>query len=272
MMFLDQILASRRARLVEEQAARPLTRLQKAAEARANIRDFAGCLAAPGLQVIAELKQASPSRGVLRSAYAPREIARGYEAAGAAALSVLTEADFFRGSLEDLGAAREAVKLPVLRKDFIIDPYQVYEAAAAGADAVLLIVAALGRQDLICLHALAASLGLAALVEVHTAEELARAADAGAGLIGVNNRNLHTFDVALETSLKLRSRIPAGALSVSESGIRTAQDLEQLQQAGYNAALIGERFMSAADPGQALGELLAGLHRAPATAGEKLRA
>lgn len=271
-MFLDRILASRRARLVNEQAARPLALLQKAAKARADYRDFAASLDAPGLQVIAELKQASPSRGVLRAAYACGEIARGYEAAGAAALSVLTEPDYFKGSLEDLGAARNSVKLPVLRKDFIVDPYQVYEAAAAGADAVLLIVAALTQKELVDLHTLAAGLRLAALVEVHTAEELERAVDAGAKLIGVNNRNLHTFEVALETSRELKRRIPSGVLTVSESGIRTASDLEQLQRAGFEAVLIGEKFMTAADPGLELARLLAGFDRAPAAAGEKLRA
>jgi indole-3-glycerol phosphate synthase len=168
----------------------------------------------------------------------------------------LTEKDFFGGSLQDLQEARGAVRLPVLRKDFILDPYQVYESVAAGADALLLIVAALSDEDLRKLLGLCDRLHIAALVEVHTAPELERALAAGARIIGVNNRNLRTLEVSLETSLRLRSKIPPGCLAVSESGIKTAADLHRLSEAGFNAALIGERFMTAPDPGQELAEML----------------
>ena len=195
----------------------------------------------PGLHIIAELKKASPSRGLLRPDYRCRELAQGYEAAGAAALSVLTEGRFFQGSLTDLIDARDAVGLPVLRKDFIFDIYQVYESAAANADALLVIVAAVPDEALRDLIDVCGRLQLAALVEVHTEEEIGRAVNAGAGIIGVNNRDLKTFEVALETSLHLRGRIPPNCLAVSESGIRTAADLLRLQRAGYDAVLIGER-------------------------------
>jgi indole-3-glycerol phosphate synthase len=253
---LDQILVARRRRLDEARARVPLGDLQRAAEARSDRRDFTEALRGPALRVIAELKRASPSRGVLRTDFRPAEIARGYEAAGAAALSVLTEEDYFAGSLADLQQARAAVALPVLRKDFIIEDYQVYEAAAAGADAVLLIVAALGASELPRLIELSQSLKLAALVEVHTEEELQRALDAGARIVGVNNRNLKTLQVGLETSFRLREKIPATCLVVSESGIRTADDLKRLSAAGFDAVLIGERFMTEPDPASALAELL----------------
>jgi len=253
---LDQILVARRRRLDASRARVPLSELQRGAEARSDLRDFAEALRGPALRVIAELKRASPSRGVLRVDFRPAEIARGYEAAGAAALSVLTEEDFFSGSLEDLCQARAAVALPVLRKDFVIEDYQVYEAAAAGADAVLLIVAALGAGELPRLIELSHSLRLAALVEVHTEEELQRALDAGARIVGVNNRNLKTLEVDLETSFRLREKIPATCPAVSESGIRTADDLKRLSAAGFDAVLIGERFMTEADPASALADLL----------------
>jgi indole-3-glycerol phosphate synthase len=253
---LDKIIAVRRKRVEEARAHVPLARLAEAAAARRDYRDFWGAIAGPPLRVIAELKQASPSRGVLRQDYRPRVIAKGYEAAGAAALSVLTEEDFFQGSLNDLREVREATGLPVLRKDFIIDDYQVYESAAAGADALLLIVAALTGNELRRLIGLCATLSIAALVEAHTEEELLRAADAGARIIGVNNRNLKTLELDLETSLRLRPRIPAGCLGVSESGITSAADLRRLGDAGYDTVLIGEHFMTAEDPGKALAELL----------------
>jgi len=254
--------------LAEARARVPLAALEHAAGIREERRDFGAALdrrrrkfgaseqGAAELAIIAELKAASPSAGVLKRDYRPADIARGYESAGAAALSVLTEEEYFRGSLEHLKEARAAADVPVLRKDFILDAYQVYESVAAGADALLLIVAALADQELRRLIELADRLRIAALVEVHTAEELDRAIAAGAKIIGVNNRNLKTLEVNLETSVRLRPRIPAGCLSVSESGIRTAADLERLRDAGFDAALIGERFMMAEEPGRELAALL----------------
>lgn len=221
-----------------------------------DFRGFKEAISADGLNVVAELKQASPSGGRLCEQYEPEAIARAYEAAGAAALSVLTEQDFFGGSLTHLREVRLASSLPLLRKDFIIDEYQVYETAASGADALLLIVAALSDEDLRRLLELAARLKLASLVEVHTEEEVERAVDAGAAIVGVNNRNLKTLEVNLETSFRLRPRIPAGCLAVSESGIQSAADLRRLAEVGYNAVLIGERFMTRPDPGKELADLL----------------
>jgi indole-3-glycerol phosphate synthase len=252
---LERILAARRQRVEEARARVPFARLEEAAAHRDH-RDFAAALSGPPLRVIAELKRASPSRGLLRRQYRRRELAQGYESAGAAALSVLTEEDFFMGSLRDLEEVREAVRLPVLSKDFILDAYQVYESVAAGADALLLIVAALDDRDLRSLIELSRRLGVEALVEVHTAGELERATAAGARILGVNNRNLKTLEVDLETSFRLRAKIPAGCLAVSESGIKTAADLRRLSKAGFDAVLIGERFMEARDPGRELGALL----------------
>jgi indole-3-glycerol phosphate synthase len=208
------------------------------------------------VNVIAECKRRSPSKGVLASDYDPVAIARAYEAGGAAAVSVLTEPTFFDGSLDHLAAVRAAVGIPVLRKDFVVDAYQLFEARAAGADAVLLIVAALDQADLVRLHAAAAALGLAALVEVHDEDELSRAADAGAAIIGVNNRNLHTLSVDVDASFRLVSRMPRGALAVSESGLQSRDDLERLAAAGYRAFLIGERFMTDGDPARAVRDLI----------------
>ena len=232
---------------------------------------FEAALAAPGgPNVIAECKRRSPSRGVLRRDYRPEAIAAAYERNGAAAVSVLTEPTFFDGSLDHLRAVRAAVRLPVLRKDFIVDPYQLLEAAAAGADAVLLIAAALDDAEFGALHARATALGLGVLVEVHDAGELDRAARAGAAVIGVNNRNLRTLAVDVEASHRLAARMPGGAIGVAESGLRTSADLVRLGAVGYPAFLIGETLMTAADPGDALRDLLAGVPAAeavPATAG-----
>ena len=254
--YLDAIVAGRRNQVEEARGRVPLGHLQNAAERRHEWRDFAAALSGEGIRVIAEMKKASPSRGLMRGDYRPRELAQAYEAAGAAALSVLTEERHFQGSLTDLVDARDAVGLPVLRKDFMLDCYQVYESAAAGADAVLLIVAALSDKDLHNLMELASSLNLTALLEVHTAEELERALAVGGRIIGVNNRNLKTLAVDLAASFTLRPRIPAYCLAVTESGIRTSQDLKALGEAGYHAALIGERFMTAADPGRELATML----------------
>jgi len=211
------------------------------------------------LNVIAECKRRSPSKGVLRPEYDPAAIASGYAAAGAAAISVLTEPTFFDGSLDHLLAVRAVVSIPILRKDFVVSEYQVLEARAAGADAILLIVAALTSEELRSLAACAAGWGLDALVEVHSADELSIALDAGATVIGVNNRNLRTLTVDVTASEALIARIPKGVVSVSESGLRTSEDLLRLRQMGYGAFLIGERFMTAADPGAVLRDLLAGV-------------
>ena len=211
------------------------------------------------MNVIAECKRRSPSKGVLRAEYDPVAIAKGYAAAGAAAISVLTEPAFFDGSLDHLADVHAAVSVPALRKDFIVSEYQVLEARAAGASAMLLIVAALSADELRTLSAHAVQYGLDVLVEVHNGEELKIAADAGATIIGVNNRNLRTLDVDVKASETLIAQMPKGAVAVSESGLRTSDDLIRLRGLGYHAFLVGERFMTTADPGAALGELLAGV-------------
>jgi indole-3-glycerol phosphate synthase len=208
------------------------------------------------VNVIAECKRRSPSRGVLAADYDPVAIARRYQSGGAAAISVLTEPTFFDGSLEHLAAVRAAVDIPLLRKDFIVDEYQLFEARAAGADAILLIVAALDQRALQRLQEHAWELGLAALVEVHNEEEVDRAVEGGARLIGVNNRNLRTLSVDVEASYRLAARIPAAAIAVSESGLQSRADLEKLSAAGYRAFLIGERFMTDSDPAAAISGLI----------------
>jgi len=207
------------------------------------------------VNVIAECKRRSPSRGVLARDYDPAAIAKQYEAGGAVAISVLTEPTFFDGALAHLTAVRERVGLPLLRKDFIVDDYQLLEARAAGADAVLLIVAALEQRELVRLRERCDALGLAALVEVHDEDELSRAVDCGARLIGVNNRNLRTLAVDVEASDRLAARMPSHVTGVSESGLQTRSDLERLAAAGYKAFLIGERFMTAPDPASAIRQL-----------------
>jgi len=206
--------------------------------------------------IIAECKRRSPSRGVLRAQYDPVTIAAAYEARGAAAISVLTEPTFFDGALEHLEGVRAAVTTPLLRKDFIVSEYQLWEARVAGADAALLIVAALTPQELSRLSATAAAIGLDTLVEVHSAGELAEAIDAGAKVIGVNNRNLRTLAVDVHASESLVAMMPKGVVPVSESGLKSAADLSRLSKLGYGAFLIGERFMTDPDPGEALARLL----------------
>ena len=208
--------------------------------------------------VIAECKRRSPSKGVLAAEYDPVHIARQYAAGGAAAISVLTEPTFFDGALEHLAAVREAVDVPLLRKDFVVDDYQLFEARANGADAILLIVAALGQPELVRLQRRAWDLGLAALVEVHDEVELLRAVDAGARLIGVNNRNLRTLAVDVNGSYRLGEKIPASAIGISESGLKSREELEALAAAGYRAFLIGERFMVDPDPAAAIHNLVRG--------------
>jgi indole-3-glycerol phosphate synthase len=206
--------------------------------------------------IIAEVKKASPSKGLLQPHFDPASIAAAYEKGGAACLSVLTDSQYFQGSHVDLRQARQAASLPVLRKDFTIDPMQIYEAAALGADAILLIAAILTGAELRSFRELAESLQLAVLVEVHDEEELARALDSGATMLGVNNRNLQTFEVTLETSLRLSARIPDGATRVSESGIFTRSDIDRLRGVGFDAFLVGESLMRAADPALALQTLI----------------
>jgi len=224
-------------------------------ETRPSRRDFRAALLDREPAIIAEFKRASPSKGVIANDFDPVVIARAYQEGGAAALSVLTDEKFFHGSLDDLCLARGAVTLPVLRKDFIIDEYHVAEAAAHSADAVLLIAAILTEKRLRLLREYAWRFRIAALVEVHDANELAAAVASGADVIGVNNRNLRTFKDDLTTSLRLAERIPAGIIRVSESGIKSPQDVQKLRQAGYDALLVGEHLMRSRDPAQALRDL-----------------
>jgi len=259
--ILTRILASKAKEVAAARASKPLPALREAARAAAPVRDFAGALrrpiAAGQPAVIAEIKKASPSRGVLRPIFEPAAIAARYEAGGAACLSVLTDREYFQGAPEHLAAARGACALPVLRKDFIVEEYQVYESRVLGADCILLIVAALDDARLAALEACAASLGMATLVEVHDAAELDRALRLATPLIGVNNRNLRTFEVSLDTTLGLLPRIPAGRIVVTESGILAPPDVSRLRAAGVHAFLVGEAFMRAADPGAALRALFA---------------
>ena len=246
--ILDRIVEARRESVAHRKRVLPEVPLKMAVEKAAPPRDFAGALTRDGVNVIAELKKASPSIGVIRENYVPAALAAGLERAGAAALSVLTEEEFFFGSLTDLREAKKAVQIPILRKDFIIDPWQVWEARAAGADAFLLIVAILTDGALRELLDLGRSLGMEPLVEVHSGEELDRAIAAGARIVGVNNRDLRTFEVRVETSLALIDAIPDECIAVSESGLRTHDDLERLRRAGFDAFLIGEHLMKDADP------------------------
>jgi len=253
---LSRIIESRRAEVSRRKRIMPETVLRIAAGKADAPRDFAGALARDQVNVIAEIKKASPSAGVLRRDFDPAALARGFEGAGAAALSVLTEEENFQGALTHLRDARAAVELSVLRKDFIVDTWQVWEARAAKADSFLLIAAALEDAVLAALLALGRELGMEALVEVHTAEELERVLAAGARIIGVNNRNLHTLEVRVETSLELIEMIPQDCIAVSESGLRSAEDLRKLRTAGFDAFLIGESLMREADAGAALKRLI----------------
>lgn len=229
---------------------------RRAVEAISKRRDFTAALAQRRPAVIAEIKKASPSKGVLAEKFDPASLARAYEQGGAAALSVLTDEKHFQGALADLESARDAADLAVLRKDFTIDAYHVEEAAAHGADAILLIAAILTEREMRDFRELAEHYRMAALVEVHEAEELERAVASGARMIGVNNRNLHTFEVNLQTALRLAEKIPAGAIKVAESGIHSAKDIQRLTAAGYDAFLVGEHLMKSGDPSNALRALL----------------
>ena len=263
MRFLDRIIEAKKARLARafdgervravEAVAREVRRVARRHALRAALLERAG------LGVIAEFKRASPSKGLIRAQAEPAWVAREYEAGGAAAISVLTEETYFRGSLEDMRDVRASVRLPVLRKDFIMCEAQIFEAAVAGADAVLLIVAALDDEELARLrHTAEDVLGMDTLVEVHTFKEMRRAEACGATLIGVNNRDLHTFEVSLDVSARLIDEAPRDALLVSESGLTTGSDIRRLSSLGYKGFLIGESLMRAAQPSRALRELLDG--------------
>jgi indole-3-glycerol phosphate synthase len=258
LVHLDRILAQTRADLANRRQRAPLPLLERAASEHAP-RGFAHGLRAAsesGIAIIAELKKASPSRGLIRKDFDAAPLARSLESAGAAALSVLTDEPFFEGSLANLDLASAATALPCLRKDFIVDEYQIVEARAHHADAILLIAAALTDAELVRFTAAAHALQLDVLCEVHTAEELARVRDLGCDCYGVNNRDLRTFDVRLETSLDLAAQLPRNAVHVAESGIHTTADLHRLRDAGYHAFLIGESLMRQPDPGITLKTLL----------------
>ncbi len=257
--ILDRIVAVKREEIAAAKATRDIASLRREAEQRRDARDFAGRLrrriAQGQAAVIAEIKKASPSKGVIRDRFVPAEIAASYAKHGAACLSVLTDVQFFQGSLDYLEQARGACELPVLRKDFMVDEYQVFEARAWGADCILLIAACLDDAQMADLEAVAHGLGLAVLVEVHDRHELQRALRLKTPLVGVNNRNLRTFEVTLDTTLGMLGEVPADRLLVTESGILGRADVQRMRDANVHAFLVGEAFMRAADPGEALAEL-----------------
>ncbi|MDR3086717.1 MAG: indole-3-glycerol phosphate synthase TrpC [Azoarcus sp.] len=254
--ILKKILAVKQEEIVAARAVKPLIALCAEAEAQPAPRDFLsairGKIAKGHAAVIAEIKKASPSKGLIRADFQPAEIAADYAAHGAACLSVLTDARFFQGAPAYLQAARAACPLPVLRKDFLVDPYQIYEARAMGADAVLLIAAALDPALMPDLESIAHELNMAVLVEVHDEKELDQALQLKTPLLGINNRNLRTFDVSLQTTLELLPRVPAGRIVVTESGILSADDVALMRGNGVNAFLVGEAFMRQPSPGEAL--------------------
>jgi len=257
--ILQKILKRKAEEITEAAAKESMIELSKRAESALPVRGFISSIenkiAAGEAAVIAEIKKASPSKGVIRENFVPADIARSYEKGGAACLSVLTDKDYFQGAEEYLMQAREATKLPVIRKDFIIDPYQVYEARAMNADCILLIVSALGDAVMNELLALAHHLEMDVLMEVHDREEMERAILSGAKLIGVNNRNLRTFDVSLQTTLDMLDMLPQDRILVTESGIHVADDVKLMRENNINAFLVGEAFMRADEPGEKLAEL-----------------
>ncbi len=255
--ILDKIIATKRTEIEQAKAARSADELRAAIADAPPVRDFFAALAAPGpIKLIAEVKKASPSAGVIRADFDPVAIARTYEAHGATCLSVLTDEHYFQGSLDYLRDVRAAVALPCLRKDFIIDEHQLLEARTVGADAVLLIAECLTPAELKRLHEQAVALGLTPLVELYEPANLDAVLAAGARLVGVNNRNLHTFEVDLDHTIRLRQQVPADCLLVGESGIRTAADVRRLADAGVDAILVGESLMREADIGAAVERLL----------------
>jgi indole-3-glycerol phosphate synthase len=257
--ILQKIVEVKREELAASLKKTPFNAMRADAESRVLTRDFEGALrrkiAAGQAAVIAEVKKASPSKGVLRADFVPADIAQSYAEHGAACLSVLTDRSFFQGGVDYLKQARASCDLPVLRKDFMIDAYQIYESRAMGADAILLIAACLDDAQMADLEAVARSLDMAVLVEVHDREELQRALKLKTPLLGINNRNLHTFEVSLDTTLTLKAEVPADKLLVTESGILNPEDVQRLRAAEVHAFLVGEAFMRAADPGQALARL-----------------
>jgi len=257
--ILQKILTTKREEIAAAKQRTSLAAIEAQARAQTQPRDFFGALKAKiaygHAAVIAEIKKASPSKGVIRADFDPARIAMSYEAGGAACLSVLTDVQYFQGSAEALRAARAACALPVLRKDFIIDAYQVFEARAMQADCILLIAAALEQSQLLALETLAHDLGMAVLIEVHDAHELAIALTMHTPLLGINNRNLRTFDTRLETTLDLLADLPSNRLVVTESGIHTNADVARMRQAGVCAFLVGEALMRAPEPGSALRNL-----------------
>jgi indole-3-glycerol phosphate synthase len=259
--ILDKIVAVKHQEVAAALARKPLAAMRADAESRVLTRDFVGALRAKiaaGLPaVIAEVKKASPSKGILRPDFIPADISQSYAEHGAACLSVLTDQQFFQGNIDYLKQARASCDLPVLRKDFMVDAYQVYEARAMGADCILLIAACLNDAQMKSLEALAMSLDMAVLVEVHDRAELERALQLKTPLLGINNRNLKTFEVSLDATLGMLKDVPADRLLVTESGISTAADVQRMRTAGVQAFLVGEAFMRADDPGQALAQLFA---------------
>jgi indole-3-glycerol phosphate synthase len=257
--ILNQIVAVKREELAAARKKVPLDAMRADAESRVLTRDFAGALrakiAAGGAAVIAEVKKASPSKGVLRADFIPADIAQSYAEHGAACLSVLTDRQFFQGQPDYLKQARASCDLPVLRKDFLVDPYQVYESRAMGADCILLIAACLDDAQMAEMEAIARSLDMAVLVEVHDAQELQRALKLKTPLVGINNRNLRTFEVTLDITLGMLADVPADRLLVTESGILLPADVQRMRAAGVHAFLVGEAFMRAPDPGEALAAL-----------------
>jgi len=257
--ILDKINTVKREEVAAAQRKMPLAAMRADAESRVLTRDFVGAMRAKVAEgdpaVIAEIKKASPSRGVIRADFIPADIAQSYAEGGAACLSVLTDKQFFQGSVDYLKQARASVGLPVLRKDFLIDPYQVYESRSMGADCILLIAASLDDGLMAEMESIALSLDMAVLVEVHDRAELQRALKLRTPLIGINNRDLRTFEVTLDTTLALMADVPADRLLVTESGIVDKADVERMQSAGVHAFLVGEAFMRAEEPGQALADL-----------------
>jgi indole-3-glycerol phosphate synthase len=255
--ILDDIVASKREEVDLAKADAPVEKLRERSAAAPPPRDFLGALSqGPPIRLIAEVKKASPSAGIIRADFDPVYIARVYQEHGASSISVLTDKPYFQGSLEDLIQVRAAVDLPVLRKDFIIDRYQVWQSRAAGADAVLLIAECLDDYTLHELHDAIVELGMTPLVEIYQPENLRRVLDAGAQLVGINNRDLRTFHADLGHCMRLRKQVPAGRIVVGESGIRTRRDVEELQAAGLQAMLVGETLMSKPNIGKAVDELL----------------
>lgn len=252
MDILTQILERKRQEVAEAISKIPFAQIRELAYAQPPVRDFTAALTKPGLQVIAEIKKASPSAGLIRSDFDPIQIAQQYERGGAAALSILTDRDFFQGDLRFISQVKPFIQLPILRKDFIIDEYQLWEARAFGADAVLLIAEALPGSHLDELYQQACDLGLHVLVELHDAEQLTRVLQSGASLIGINNRNLRTFQTDLMHTIRLMNSIPAGRSVISESGIRNHQDMLLLEQAGVTGVLVGESLMRQENPERAL--------------------